>query len=92
MKKLNPDDLQYLLSRVQRLEDALTPTKRPKFKRKSTRVATIRLDEEIYKAGSAFAKARPEYSGGSFSALVERLVWEYALNKDNSFIDTDDTE
>lgn len=98
---LDPDTLADLLAMLdwwmaldkapeqvaQEKDSSVTPKQRPMFLRHPNATKTIRLSKRMIELAEAAAAKEKLLTGGSFSGLVEMLLWEY-LGKPDDLIET----
>lgn len=64
---------------------------RPAFDRRDTLTKTVRLDARMVRAAEKYAQKHRSLTGGTFSGLVELLVWQ-ALGQPERFVTQESTE
>ncbi len=65
------------------------PGKRPRFTGPK-KAAGIRVNQALYDAALEKARKEKSFTGGTFSSLLDLLLWDY-LERDTKFIETSDT-
>ena len=67
------------------MKAGLDLTERPRFKRAATITKTIRLSETLVEDAQGLCEKQRAVTGGSFSGLVELLLWRY-LGSDPKYL------